>query len=125
MLAAITLLLVYQLIGEAIAFVFRLPIPGPVIGMLLLFLTLIARGGMPGAAGANLRETANSLLSHFSLLFIPAGVGVMVHFARIADEWLPILAALVGSTVLTIAATALTMRWLMKRSAGGPSGGAP
>jgi holin-like protein len=118
LLAAITLLLVYQLIGEAIAFVFKLPIPGPVIGMLLLFLTLIfrgARGGMPGNLGKNLRETANSLLSHLSLLFVPAGVGVMVHFGRIASEWLPILAALVGSTVLTIAATALTMRWLMRR----------
>jgi holin-like protein len=115
MLAAITLLLVYQLIGEAIAFVFKLPVPGPVIGMLLLFLTLIFKGGMPGAFGGTLRETANSLLSHLSLLFVPAGVGVMVHFGRISDEWLPILAALVGSTVLTIAATALTMRWLMSR----------
>jgi len=40
---------------------------------------------------------------------------VMVHFGRIGDEWLPIAAALVGSTVLTIAATALTMRWLINR----------
>jgi holin-like protein len=123
MLAAITLLLVYQLIGEAIAFVFKLPIPGPVIGMLLLFLTLIARGGMRGAFGSSLRDTASTLLSHLSLLFVPAGVGVMVHFGRIADEWLPILAALVGSTVLTIAATALSMRWLMKRGAGKARGG--
>jgi holin-like protein len=116
MLAAITLLLVYQLIGEAVTFVFKLPIPGPVIGMLLLFLTLLARGGMRGERGDRLRETANDLLSHLSLLFVPAGVGVMVHFSRIADEWLPILAAIVGSTVLTLAATALSMRWLMRRN---------
>jgi len=115
MLAAITLLLVFQLIGEAIAFVFKLPVPGPVIGMLLLCLTLIARGGLPGTFGGTLRDTANSLLSHLSLLFVPAGVGVMLHFGRIGDEWLPIAAALVGSTVLTIAATALTMRWLINR----------
>jgi holin-like protein len=113
MLAALTTLLVYQLVGEVIAQVLGLPIPGPVIGLALLFTTLAIRGG----AGAGLRDTANGLLGHLSLLFVPAGVGVMVHFARLGDEWLPIVAALVGSTVLTIAATALTMRWLLRRSA--------
>jgi len=110
-LGAITLLLVYQLIGEVIALAFKLPVPGPVIGMLLLFLTLLARGGIAG----ELRDTANGLLSHLSLLFVPAGTGVMVHLARVADEWLPIVAALIGSTVLTIAVTALVMRALTAR----------
>lgn len=109
MLGAITLLLVYQLAGEVIALAFRLPVPGPVIGMLLLFLSLLARGRVPD----EVRNTANSLLSHLSLLFVPAGTGVMVHLARIADEWLPIAAALIGSTVLTIAVTALVLRALM------------
>ena len=109
MLGAITLLLVYQLLGEVIALALGLPIPGPVIGMLLLFLTLLARGGVSG----ELRDTANNLLSHLSLLFVPAGTGVMVHLARVADEWLPITVALLGSTVLTIAVTALVMRALM------------
>ncbi|MBE0623113.1 MAG: CidA/LrgA family protein [Burkholderiales bacterium] len=111
MLGAITLLLVYQLVGEVIALVFKLPVPGPVIGMLLLFLTLLARGSI----GEGLRNTANGLLSHLSLLFVPAGTGVMVHLARVADEWVPIVAALIGSTVLTIAVTALVMRALMSR----------
>jgi len=111
MLGAITLLLVYQLIGEVIALAFKLPVPGPVIGMLLLFLTLLARGSVADG----LRNTANGLLSHLSLLFVPAGTGVMVHFARVADEWVPIAAALIGSTVLTIAVTALVMRALMSR----------
>ncbi len=111
MLGAITLLLVYQLIGEVIALVFKLPVPGPVIGMLLLFLTLLARGSV----GEELRNTANGLLSHLSLLFVPAGTGVMVHLARVADEWVPIVAALIGSTVLTIGVTALVMRALMSK----------
>jgi holin-like protein len=111
MLGGITLLLVYQLIGEVISLALRLPVPGPVIGMLLLFLTLIARGSVSD----ELRNTANGLLSHLSLLFVPAGTGVMVHMGRIADEWLPITVALVGSTVLTIAVTALVMRALMSR----------
>ncbi len=46
MLGAITLLLVYQLVGEVVALALELPVPGPVIGMLLLFLTLLARGSV-------------------------------------------------------------------------------
>ena len=114
MLGAITLLLVYQLAGEVIVLALNIPVPGPVIGMLLLFLTLAMRGG----ASVPLRDTANSLLSHLSLLFVPAGVGVMAHFGRLGDEWLPIVAALVGSTVLTIAVAAITMRLLMKLKPG-------
>ena len=111
MLGAITLLLVYQLIGEVIALVFKLPVPGPVIGMLLLFLSLLARRGVSDS----LRNTANGLLSHLSLLFVPAGVGVMLHFRRLEAEWLPISVALVASTVLTIGVTAVVMRALQGR----------
>ena len=111
MLGALTLLLVYQLVGEVLALVFKLPVPGPVIGMLLLFLTLLARGSVSDG----LRNTANGLLSHLSLLFVPAGTGVMVHLSRVADEWVPIVAALIGSTVLTIGVTALVMRALTAR----------
>ena len=110
MLGAITLLLVFQLLGEVIVLALDLPVPGPVVGMLLLFVSLALRGG----AAAPLRDTANGLLSHLSLLFVPAGVGVMVHFARLGDEWLPIAAALAGSTVITIAVTALVMRALLR-----------
>lgn len=113
MLGAITLLLVFQLVGEVIAQVLRLPVPGPVIGLALLFGALVLRGRV----SEELRGTANGLLAHLSLLFVPAGVGVMVHFARLGDEWLPIAVALVASTLLTIAATALTMRWLLRRKA--------
>jgi holin-like protein len=111
MLGAITLLLVYQLVGEVIVQLVGLPVPGPVVGMLLLFLTLLARGSAPEP----LRETSQTLLSHLSLLFVPAGVGVMLHFHRLEAEWLPILAALVASTVLTICVTALVMRALQGR----------
>lgn len=102
MLFAITLLLLFQLAGEAISLIFNLPIPGPVIGMALLF--------------APQRQTAQNLLQHLSLLFVPAGVGVMLHGQRMADEWLPIVVALVISTFLTIAVTAWVLRMLVKRS---------
>jgi len=112
MLAAITLLLLFQLAGEAIVLFFALPVPGPVIGMGLLFAALAWRGGSP----PELRNTAQNLLQHLSLLFVPAGVGVMLHLQRMADEWLPILVSLFASTFITIAVTALVMRALQRRA---------
>jgi len=110
MLGAFTLLLVYQLVGEAIAHFAGLPVPGPVIGMLLLFVTLLLRGSAPEW----LRTTCQTLLAHLSLLFVPAGVGVMLHFQRLGAEWLPIAVALVASTVITIGLTALVMKGLQR-----------
>ncbi len=111
MLGALTLLLVFQLAGEAMALYFALPIPGPVIGMALLFALLTLRGG----ASDPLRTTAQNLLQHLSLLFVPAGVGVMLHFQRMADEWLPIAVALVTSTFAALAATALILHCMTRR----------
>jgi len=113
MLAAITLLLVYQLVGEIAAVALHLPIPGPVIGMALLFATLAARGQVT----QDLRDTASGLLRHLSLLFVPAGVGVMAHLGRLQHEWLPISISLVASTLVTIAVTALVLRGLLARRA--------
>ncbi|GIL06574.1 CidA/LrgA family protein [Betaproteobacteria bacterium PRO7] len=111
MIAPLATLLAFQLAGEALAFGFRLPIPGPVIGMALLLGALAARPALFEA----LRPTATTLLQHLSLLFVPAGVGVMVHGRRLADEGAAIVVALVISTVLALAATALTVRALWPR----------
>jgi len=110
MLGALTVLLVFQLIGEVIVQFAGLPIPGPVIGLLLLFLSLWIRGGL----AVPLRDTANGILQHLSLLFVPAGVGVMVHFSRLSGEWLPILAAVLVSTALAIVVSALVMQALIR-----------
>ena len=110
MIGAITLPLVFQLLGEVISRGLALPIPGPVIGMALLFIALTVRGG----PSADLRKTAQAMLQHLSLLFIPAGTGVMLHFQRMSDEWLPLLISLVASTLITIAVTALVLRFLSR-----------
>ncbi len=110
MIGAITLLLLFQLIGEVLAQALAFPVPGPVIGMALLFAALVLRDG----PSAELRHTAQGLLQHLSLLFVPAGVGVMLHFQRVSDEWLPLLAALVVSTGLAIGVTALALQWLTR-----------
>lgn len=111
MLGFMTLLLVCQLIGEVLSEGLSLPLPGPVIGMALLFSGLLVRGGVPDG----LQQLANGILQHLSLLFVPAGVGVMLHLSLIGEEWLPLSAALIGSAVITIAVTAAVMRLLAKR----------
>ena len=64
-----TILLLFQLVGEAIVIVFQLPVPGPVLGMLALFTTLVIRKGWQGS----LEPVSQAILRHFSLLFVPAG----------------------------------------------------
>ena len=109
-LNGITLLLIYQLVGEVSARLLQLAIPGPVLGMLLLFISLLVRDSL-----AETIETATSaLLSHLSLLFVPAGVGVMVHWGRIGHDGLPITVALVLSTLLSLGLTALFMQVLIR-----------
>jgi putative effector of murein hydrolase LrgA (UPF0299 family) len=105
MLEALTLILVCQLIGEACVLFAGLPVPGPVLGMLLLLAWLFLRGDLPESVG----RTADTLLSHLSLLFVPAGVGVLVHWERVRGQWAAIAAALVLGTLITLAVTALTM----------------
>jgi holin-like protein len=106
MLQAIGILLVFQLIGEVISQVLRLPVPGPVVGMALL---LIAMALAPGLA-RQLRDTAGALLQHLSLLFVPAGVGVMLHARRLADDGVAIAAALVLGTLITLVVTAVVTK---------------
>ena len=106
MLSALTQLLIFQLVGEVIARGLDLPIPGPVIGMLLLFLALSLRGG----PGDELQTTSQTLLQHLSLLFVPAGTGIMIHLHRVADEWMALTLSLLISTLVTLVVTAWVMQ---------------
>lgn len=110
MLGSLALLLIYQLIGEILTKALSLPIPGPVLGMSLLFITLILRGTL----SANLKITAQTLLSHLSLFFVPAGVGVILHISLLKTEWLSISLTLILSTIVTMFVTAIVMAFLLK-----------
>lgn len=114
-LNGITILLIYQLAGEISVLLLGVPVPGPVLGMIMLFLTLLVRN----RSSESLDATATALLSHLSLLFVPAGVGIIVHFDRIIEEWIPLTAALVVSTVVTMMATAAIMRGSTRLSSSG------
>ncbi|MBN8505760.1 MAG: CidA/LrgA family protein [Burkholderiales bacterium] len=107
MLEALALLLAFQLLGEALTHLGGLPLPGPVVGMALLFIA------WPSLARwqRRLEDLATQLLSHFGLLFVPAGVGVMVHAHLLAQWWGPLLLAVLAGTVGTLVVGA----WLMHR----------
>ncbi|MGB0683954.1 MAG: CidA/LrgA family protein [Magnetovibrionaceae bacterium] len=107
----LTVLLACQLAGEVLSVALDLPIPGPVIGMALLFAGLALFGRLPDS----LVETGQGLLNHLSLLFVPAGVGVVTHLGLIQAEWLPLVLALVISTIVAIAVTALVLVWLSSK----------
>ncbi|WP_426105392.1 CidA/LrgA family protein [Massilia sp. TSP1-1-2] len=110
MLFTFTILLMCQCIGEGIAFAFRLPVPGPVIGMLILFCLLVMRPSLLD----KIQSTGDALLQHLSLLFVPAGVGIFVAAASLQGQWPAIVGAVIASTWLTLAVTALVMRAALK-----------
>lgn len=108
----LTILLACQLAGEVIARLLHLPVPGPVIGMVILFCALLLRGDVPEDVGA----VAGGLLQNLSLLFVPAGVGVMLHAQLLAENWVALSVALLLSAALTIAVTGLVMTWALRRT---------
>ncbi len=93
------------------------PIPGPVVGLCLLLLGLLVRRRVDPP----LQTASAALLAHLSLLFVPAGVGLMVHIDRMGAEWLPIAVALVVSTLIGMVVTALVMQGLLRWAARGES----
>ena len=113
MLEYLTFILACQLAGEFIVASLEIPIPGPVVGMVLLFGFLLIRGEVP----EYLARVTDTLLSNLSLLFVPAGVGVMLHFELLGTDAVPLSVALVLSTLATIAVTALLMQRLRRSAA--------
>jgi holin-like protein len=105
MLSGLAWLLLCQSAGEALARLAHLGLPGPVIGMLLL-LALLRWEVVRSPVGA----TADALLAHLSLLFVPVGVGVMTHLALISQYGLRLLLAVVLSTWIGLLVTALVLR---------------
>lgn len=117
MLRGFSILLSFQLAGEVLTRLAGWPVPGPVIGMALLLGALSL--GLPAEGG--LSQVSSGLLAHLSLLFVPAGVGVMLHGARLATEWPAVLGGLLVSTAAAVAVTGVVEQRLAPR--GGAAAG--
>jgi holin-like protein len=110
---AFAILVALQVVGEVLRQTLHLPLPGPLIGMVLLTVVLVACGSAGDAAERAvppaLLTVANGLIVNMGLLFVPAGVGIITEVRVLRREWLAILVGLVVSTVLGLAVTGLVM----------------
>ena len=119
MLESIFVILVFQLIGETVQKYFELTIPGPVIGLVLLLSSLLLLDRYAGSYKEKLEQglgrASDYLLGHLPLLFIPIGVGVVMHISYLEDRLLSVLVIIFVSTVLTVGFTAFVMEKLQSR----------
>ena len=109
MLKGLLVLIGFQLAGEFISAQFNLPFPGAVIGMGLLFLYLLVKGGTPKP----LSTTSTALFPYIPLFLMPACVGAMGYWSLLQEEWLALIIALTASTITTIALTPYIMQFFM------------
>lgn len=115
MVQAFAILLLCQLAGEGVVHATGVPVPGPVIGLVLLAIGLVWRERTsPAGADAPMARAANGLLGHLSLLFVPAAVGIVQQGAVLARSGATIAVALVASTLLTLAVTAGVFVWALR-----------
>jgi putative effector of murein hydrolase LrgA (UPF0299 family) len=118
MLRGVFLLLLCQLVGEVLARALSLPAPGPVIGIALLAAGLhlwARRGPARDADATDVAKASNAMLGSLSLLFVPAGVGVVQYFDLLTAYGVALALALIVSTIATLLATVgvflLVKRW--------------
>jgi len=114
MLSAISTILLFQLIGEVLATITHVPVPGPLIGMLLLLVWLMVRGG----PSAELEGFGRNLLSWLALLFVPASTGLITGLTLLEADWWRIALAIAVSTALGLATTGWLMDRLTRRLSG-------
>lgn len=119
MLLSLGLILLCQLIGEAVAHAAALPVPGPVIGLVLCVVLLLGRDRLLRFMPREMQDgtferTGHGMLGHLSMLFIPAGVGVIQRLDVLAGNALPLTVAIVVSTTLGLAVTALVFTGIVR-----------
>lgn len=111
LLRGLTWLVLFQLLGTALNVMVLPMLPGPIIGLVLLFIALLARG----QAGESLQVAASSLLRYLPLLLVPPAVGVMAYTEAILDDFWAILGVLVISLVVSLVFTGWLMQALIRR----------
>jgi holin-like protein len=101
----VAIILGFWLMGETISFFTNLPIPGSIVAMLLIVVALEFKV----IKSKDINRVCDFLLNNMALFFIPAGVGIMLHFEVIKQEWLPISIAIIVSCLLVLTVVGLMM----------------
>lgn len=123
MIHGLAVLLICQLLGEGLAGMTGAPVPGPVIGIVLLVCALAASErstGVDPSVSTRTSEAADGLLRHLGLLFVPAGVGIVQHLDLVAHHGWVLTAALLVSTVATLIVSVAVFRWMSKGQESAP-----
>ena len=117
MLNSVFIILLYQLIGELFQKFFGLSIPGPVIGLVLLLLTLllIQKRQKVVPIKEDLFNSAEILLNYLPLLFIPVGVGVVMHLSLLEDNLASVVFVIILGTLSTLALTGYIMEKILRK----------
>ena len=117
MLKSVFIILLYQLIGELFQKFFGLSIPGPVIGLVLLLLTLliIQKRQRVVPIKEDLFNSAEILLNYLPLLFIPVGVGVVMHLSLLEDNLASVVFVIILGTLSTLALTGYIMEKILRK----------
>lgn len=110
MLGWLTVIFSCQLAGETLVAATGMPLPGPVAGMVIMLLILAVRGHVPD----DLSAVSGTLLANLSLLFVPAGTGIVTHLALIGNDLVPVGLSLVASTLGAVVLTGLLMQALAR-----------
>ena len=119
MIRGLLAILLCQLVGEVIVRSLDLPLPGPVLGMVLMLIALRVRRASPDRGPVV--AAAAPMLKHLQLLFVPAGVGIVVLLGELRADWLPISVGVWGSWLLGLLVTgwvATLLIWLFERDRG-------
>jgi holin-like protein len=116
MIRALAVLLLCQLAGTVVQEAAGLPVPGPVLGMVLLLAILAWRGG----PSLSLHSTSQGLLKYFGLLFVPAGVGVVTELPVLRANALALIVAIPVSTILALVVTGVLMQFFLRNRADAP-----
>ncbi len=111
MFGGLIILMVFLAVGEFLA-VLGIPLPGNVIGMILLSTALLS-GRL---SISSVKKASDVLLDNLAFLFVPPGVGIMVHFSLIADHWIPVVVAILVSTVLVTVTVGGLLEMLSRRT---------
>jgi holin-like protein len=119
MLKSIFIIFLFQLIGESVQKYFELTVPGPVIGLILLLISFIllknSKNIFVNKAKNEIVSTATHISNYLSLLFVPIGVGVVMHLSYLEKNYIEVLGVIFFSTILTIGFTALVMEAINNR----------
>jgi holin-like protein len=111
MLKSLTIIFLFLILGEFVNYIFKVPVAGNIIGMVLIFLALKFKL----IKLETVKPASDKLLKYLVLFFVPYGVGLMVHFDTIKAHWFSIGLAVLGSTILTLYLTAFIQEKLQKK----------